>query len=134
MFSCSPPCLEAGIRNGVGNCALISPPQSLVERSIQEVKIEAVGKPQETPQMSAEPQLRFGVQVVEGSQSTKPQNGHFRILHKCSIQITPVRGQNIHRCALTFLVLVPDLSGEIDDRNNDSDSCLLYTSPSPRDS
>jgi len=33
-----------------------------------------------------------------------------------------VRGQNIHRCALAFLVLVPDLSGQIDDRNNDSDS------------
>src|SRR6266436_8576190 len=59
---------------------------------IQEVKIEAVGKPQETPQMRAKPQLRLGVQVVEGSQSTKPENGHFRILHKRSIQITPVRG------------------------------------------
>ena len=36
--------------------------------------------------------------------------------------ITPVRGQNIHRCALAFLVLVPNLSRQINDRNNDSDS------------
>src|SRR5215211_283072 len=99
MFSCSPSCFEPGIRHGVRNCALISPPQSLVERSIQEVKIEPVGKTQETPQMRAKPQLRLGVQVVEGSQSTKPENGHFRILHKRSIQITPVRGQNSRRCA-----------------------------------
>jgi len=35
MFSCGPPCLEAGIRYSVGDCALISPPQSIVERSIQ---------------------------------------------------------------------------------------------------
>jgi hypothetical protein len=53
VFSCSPPCLEAGIRYSVGDCALISAPQSLVEHSIQNVKIEAVGKPQETPQMRA---------------------------------------------------------------------------------
>ena len=43
-------------------------------------------------------------------------------LDKRSIQITPVCSQNIHRCALALLVLVPDLSGQIDDRNNDSDS------------
>jgi hypothetical protein len=33
-----------------------------------------------------------------------------------------VRRQNIHRLALAFLVLVPDLSGQINDRNNDPDS------------
>jgi len=52
----------------------------------------------------------------------KPEHGHLRILHKRSIQITPVRRQNIHRLALAFLVLVPDLSGQINDRNNDPDS------------
>ena len=122
VFSCGPPRLKAGIRHRVGDCALISPPQSLVERSIQHVEIEAVGKPQETPQMRAEPQLRLGIQVVETSQSTKPEHGHLRILHKRPIQITPVRGQNVHRLALAFLVLVPDLSGEVNDRNNDPNS------------
>src|SRR5260370_27259152 len=72
--------------------------------------------------MRNEPQLRLGIQVVETSQSTKPEHGHLRILHKRSIQITPVRRQNIHRLALAFLVLVPDLSGQINDRNNHADS------------
>jgi hypothetical protein len=30
-----------------------------------------------------------------------------------------MRGQNVHRLALAFLVLVPDLSRQINDRNND---------------
>src|SRR5262245_697029 len=72
--------------------------------------------------MRAEPQLRLGIKVVERSKSTKPEHGHFRIFHKRSIQITPVRGQNVHRLALAFLVLVPDLSSQINDRKDDSDS------------
>src|SRR5262245_11971927 len=72
--------------------------------------------------MRAEPQLRLGIQVVERLQSTKPEHSHFRILHERSIQITPVCGQNIHRLALAFLVLVPDLSGQINDRKDNSDS------------
>ena len=72
--------------------------------------------------MRAESQLRLGIQVVETSQSTKSEHSHFRILHKRPIQIAPMRSQNIHRCALALLVLIPDLSGQIDDRNNDSNS------------
>jgi hypothetical protein len=33
-----------------------------------------------------------------------------------------VSGQNVHRLALAFLVLVPDLSGQINDRNDDPNS------------
>ena len=33
-----------------------------------------------------------------------------------------MRGQNVHRLALAFLVLVPDLSSQINDRKDDSDS------------
>ena len=122
MLSSYPPCLEAGIRYRVGDCALTSPPQSFIERSIQEVKIKAVGKSRETSQMRAESRLRLGIQVVERLQRTKPKHRHFRILHKRFIQITPVRGQNVHRLALAFLVLIPNLSRQINDRNNHSDS------------
>jgi hypothetical protein len=33
-----------------------------------------------------------------------------------------VRGQNVRRLALVFLVLVPDLSSQLNDRKDDSDS------------
>src|SRR5262249_46919531 len=85
-------------------------------------KIETIGKSQVTPQMRAEPQLRLAIQVVERLQSAKPERGEVWVVDKASIQIAPVCRQNIHRCALAFVVLVPDLSGQINDRNNDSDS------------
>src|ERR1700741_460627 len=106
MLSGNPPCLEPGISYSVGDGAFVSAPQPLVERPVQNAKIEAVGKPQKTPQMRAESQFRRGIQVVERSQSAKPENGHLRILHKRSIQIAPVRSQNVHRLALAFLVLI----------------------------
>jgi hypothetical protein len=37
-------------------------------------------------------------------------------------QVAPVRRQNVHRCALAFLVLIADFDCKINDRNNDPDS------------
>src|SRR5205823_12746920 len=66
--------------------------------------------------------LRWAVQLVERLHSTNPKRGDVAILDKTSIQIAPVRRQNIHRCAPAFLVLTADLGGKVNDRNNDPNS------------
>jgi hypothetical protein len=53
VFSRSPPDLKSWIRDGVGECPLVSAPQPLIERSIQDTEIKTVGKSQETPQVRA---------------------------------------------------------------------------------
>src|SRR6266404_4360428 len=71
--------------------------------------------------MRAKPQLRRAIHI-ERLQSAKPERGKVWILDKGSIQIAPVRRYDIHRCALAFLVLIADLGGKINDRNNDPNS------------
>ena len=72
--------------------------------------------------MRAKPQLRRAIQLVERLQSAKPERGKVGIVDKAFIQIAPVRRQNIHGCPPAFLVLVADLGGKINDRNDDPDS------------
>src|SRR5439155_2217144 len=72
--------------------------------------------------MRAKPQLRRAIQLVERLQSAKPERGKVGIVDKAFIQIAPVRRQNVHRCAPAFLVLIADLGGKINDRNDDANS------------